>query len=91
MKRFNNIEFNKNLDFRLATEYDFRTNQNTLLLDLEYYEYMIGLNEWELQVTDEFTDRTWLKNKIAFGFIKVPVIPSYWNQKSKKEPLAKTG
>ena len=67
---------------RLATEFDFRSPEGLFICNLEYYEYMIGSRVFEMQITDEDTNRDWLKSKIAFGFIQVPIRPVYWNQRS---------
>jgi len=70
---------------RPATEADFRTPTGTLVLNLEYYERMLYTKDWVRQITDEDTDREWLKTKIATGYIQVPVIPIYWDQKPLEE------
>lgn len=67
-------------DMRLATENDFRTDEHSLKLNVEYHEFMIGSRKWELNVTDKTTDRDWLKIKILNNFILIHQIPKLWNQ-----------
>lgn len=76
------ISLSKTSHLRLATESDFRSSEGTLIIGLEYYEFMMGTRTWDRQITDYLTDREWLKSKIAFGYIKMNPKPVYWNVKS---------
>lgn len=69
---------------RFASEFDFRTDEASLNLDLEYYEWMLGEFKWEQQVTSETTDREWLKTKISLGYILIHNTPILWNQNKSK-------
>ncbi|MFI1771017.1 hypothetical protein [Thalassobellus citreus] len=82
---------------RFATEEDFRTPEGQFLLNLEYYEQELysadydthvrdkasgtDSRSWTMEVTNEDTNREWLKVAIIQNRIKVPVFPVLWNQK----------
>lgn len=75
MKRFTTLT-----GTRPANEADFRTPHNTLMLNLEYYEFLVYDRIWVRRITDEDTDRPFLKSKIALGYIHVPLVPVLWDQ-----------
>ena len=79
---------NKPNNTRKAYENDFRTPHNTFKINVEYYEKMLYTNNWELRISDEETDREWLKTKICTGCIEVPVPIVLWNQKEVSKRLA---